>query len=102
MIGVCVFDTQALAKALEIDPELAEAHAQLADIYQQQFRWSDAEAEYKRALELKPNDAFAHLRFAVWLDCQGRTEEAVAWSRRARELDPLGTDSRTLGWILTH
>ena len=92
----------AAQKALELDPELAEAHARLADVYQEQFRWSDAEAEYKRALELKPNDAPTHLAFAVWLDCQGRTEEAVAWSRRARELDPLGTDSRTLGWILIH
>ena len=90
----------AAQKALEIDPELAEAHARLADIYQQQFRWSDAEAEYKRALELKPNDAASHLRFAYWLACQGRTEEGVAWSRRARELDPLGTSADSLGLIL--
>jgi TolB-like protein/DNA-binding winged helix-turn-helix (wHTH) protein/Tfp pilus assembly protein PilF len=90
----------AAQKALELDPELAEAHARLADLYQQQFQWSDAEAEYKRALELKPNDAAAHLEFAVWLLCQGRTEEAVAWSRRARELDPLGTSGTTLGLIL--
>ena len=92
----------AAQKALEIDPELAEAHARLADIYQQQFRWSDAEAEYKRALELKPNDAATHLRFAIWLACQGRTEEAVAWSRRARELDPLGTSGSTLALILLY
>jgi TolB-like protein/DNA-binding winged helix-turn-helix (wHTH) protein/Flp pilus assembly protein TadD len=80
----------AAKKALELDPELAEAHARLADIYQQQFRWSDAEAEYKRALELKPNDPATHGLFATWLLSQGRTEEAIAWSRRARELDPLG------------
>src|SRR5204863_1679636 len=75
----------AAQKALELDPELAEAHARLADVYQTQFQWRDAEAEYKRALELKPNDATAHLGFAIWLVCQGRTEEAVTWSRRARE-----------------
>lgn len=89
----------AARKALEIDPELAEAHARLADIYQEQFRWSDAEAEYQRALELKPNDAVTHRAFAVWLLCQGRTEEAIAWSRRARELDPLGS-GLNLGFIL--
>jgi TolB-like protein/DNA-binding winged helix-turn-helix (wHTH) protein/Flp pilus assembly protein TadD len=90
----------AAQKALELDPELAEAHARLADLYQQTFRWSEAEAEYKRALELKPNDAATHLAFAFWLVCQGRMEEAVAWSRRARELDPLGTSSYQPGALL--
>jgi TolB-like protein/DNA-binding winged helix-turn-helix (wHTH) protein/Flp pilus assembly protein TadD len=90
----------AAQKALELNPELAEAHARLADLYQQTFRWSDAQAEYKRALELKPNDAATHRIFAYWLVAQGRSEEAVAWCRRARELDPLGTSSYSLGSIL--
>ncbi len=92
----------AAQKALALDPELAEAHARLADIYQQLFRWSDAEAEYKRALELKPNDAATHRAYAFWLACQGRTEEAVPWSRRARELDPLGTSGSSIGHILLY
>jgi len=52
-------------------------HARLADLYQQLFRWSEAEAEYKRALELKPNDAATHLSFAFWLVCQGRMERQL-------------------------
>jgi len=107
LVGVPSSETRpkvisAAQKALQLDPELAEAHARLADIYQQLFRWSDAEAEYKRALELKPNDAATHLAFAIWLACQGRTEEAIAWSRRARELDPLGTSGNTIGHILLY
>jgi TolB-like protein/DNA-binding winged helix-turn-helix (wHTH) protein/Tfp pilus assembly protein PilF len=90
----------AAQKALELDPELAEAHARLAELYQETFRWSDAEAEYKRALELKPNDAATHRLFAYWLVAQGRSEEAVAWGQRARELDPLGITSYGLGSIL--
>jgi TolB-like protein/DNA-binding winged helix-turn-helix (wHTH) protein/Flp pilus assembly protein TadD len=90
----------AAQRALELDPELAEAHTRLADLYQQLFRWSEAEAEYKRALELKPNDAATHLEFAFWLVCHGRMEEAVAWSRRARELDPLATSSYRPGALL--
>jgi tetratricopeptide (TPR) repeat protein len=78
----------AARKALELDPELAEAHVLLADIYQQQWHWNDAQVEYKRALELKPNDAAAHVGFAHWLLCQGRTEEALTWTARGRELDP--------------
>ena len=92
----------AAQKALDLDPNLAEAHALLAEVYQERWRWADAEAEYRRALELNPNDVAAHLGFAHWLLCQGRTEEALAWSRRAQQLDPLGVTGVSNGWILFH
>jgi TolB-like protein/DNA-binding winged helix-turn-helix (wHTH) protein/Flp pilus assembly protein TadD len=79
----------AARKALELDPEPAEAHVLLAEVYQNRWQWSDAEAEYKRTLELKPNDAAANAGFARWLSCQGRAEEALMWARRGRELDPI-------------
>jgi len=79
----------AARKALELDPESAEAHVLLANMQQIQWQWAEAEAEYRRALELNPNDAAAHLGLADWLLCQGRTEEALAWAQRGRELDPL-------------
>lgn len=90
----------AARKALELDSELAEAHVQLASVYQREWRWSDAEAEYKWALQLRPNDAAAHLGFASWLLAEGRTEEAMEWSKRARELDPLAVTGTRLAWIL--
>jgi TolB-like protein/Tfp pilus assembly protein PilF len=90
----------AARKALELDPDLAEAHALLAHVYQRRWQWSAAESEYERALDLNPNDVTAHLGLADWLLCQGRTEEALAWSRRARELDPLGDAGTEIGWIL--
>jgi len=90
----------AARKALELDPELAKAHVQLASVYQREWRWRDAEAEYKWALQLRQNDAEAHLGFAQWLLSQGRTEEAMEWSKRARELDPLAVTGTSLGWIL--
>jgi TolB-like protein/DNA-binding winged helix-turn-helix (wHTH) protein/Tfp pilus assembly protein PilF len=90
----------AAQKALALDPGLAQAHVLLADVYQRQWRWREAEAEFKRALDLKPNDAEAHMGFANWLMCQGRTEEALTWSRRARELEPLGVNGHSLAWIL--
>jgi TolB-like protein/DNA-binding winged helix-turn-helix (wHTH) protein/tetratricopeptide (TPR) repeat protein len=80
----------AARKAIELDPDLAEPHVLLAAVYQKQWQWSDAEAEFKRALELNSNDAGAHVGYAKWLLCQGRTDEALAWVQRARELDPLG------------
>jgi TolB-like protein/Tfp pilus assembly protein PilF len=90
----------AARKALELDPGLAEAHALVANVQQEQWQWADAEAEYRRALELNPNDAAAHDEFADWFLCQGRTEEALASAQRARELDPLEVSGVSIGWIL--
>jgi TolB-like protein/DNA-binding winged helix-turn-helix (wHTH) protein/Flp pilus assembly protein TadD len=90
----------AARKALELDPELAEAHVQLGDVYQREWRWREAESEYKSALQLRPNDAEGHLGLARWLLAQGRTEEAMQWSKRARELDPLAVTGTELAWIL--
>jgi TolB-like protein/DNA-binding winged helix-turn-helix (wHTH) protein/Flp pilus assembly protein TadD len=90
----------AARKALELDPELAEAHVLLADIYQEQWHWGDAQAEYKRALDLKPNDAAAHVGFAHWLLCQGRTQEALTWTERGRELDPIEVSGTSIGETL--
>jgi tetratricopeptide (TPR) repeat protein len=92
----------AARKALDLDPELAEAHALLGTILKKQFQWASAEAEYKQALALNPNNSPAHLEYAGWLLSHGRTDEALAWSRRARELDPLGYAGDTIGWILFH
>ena len=105
MIGVPAEEVRPTAvraaqKALELDPNLAEAHALLADIKQRQWQWAEAEAEYKHALELNPNNSILHMGLAMWLLCQGRTDEALAWARRARELDPLAISGDDVGWIL--
>ncbi|MGB6827450.1 MAG: winged helix-turn-helix domain-containing protein, partial [Terracidiphilus sp.] len=66
----------AAQKALELDPELADAHVELANIYMREWNWTEAEAEYRRALDLNPNDAVAHDGLSDWLLCHGRMEEA--------------------------
>jgi len=90
----------ATRKALELDPQLAEARVLLANALQKDWHWSEAETEYRRAIELSPSDAGAHMGLADWLLCQGRNEEALAWARRAQELDPLAFNSVEVGWIL--
>jgi TolB-like protein/Flp pilus assembly protein TadD len=90
----------AARKALELDPNLAEAHILLATVLQQQWHWSDAETEYRRALKLNPNDADAHAGLALWMVCRGRTDEAVAWAQRGRELNPLAVSGESIAWIL--
>jgi TolB-like protein/Tfp pilus assembly protein PilF len=90
----------AVRKALELDPDLADAHVLLGNLQQEQFHWADAEVEYRRALELSPNDADAHAGLSFWLLSQGRTDEALAWTKRGRELDPLSVTGANIAWIL--
>jgi serine/threonine-protein kinase len=78
-------------RAIEIDPESAEAHAAygkiLADYY---WKWSEAEGEYKRSIELNPNVALTHYQYgAACLTPVGRFDEAIREMKRALELDPL-------------
>src|SRR5580658_1085214 len=90
----------AAQKALELDPNLAEALVLLASTKQKQWHWAEAEADYRRALELDPNSATAYEGLALWLACQGRADEAVASAERGRVLDPLGVSFEDFGWTL--
>jgi TolB-like protein/Tfp pilus assembly protein PilF len=90
----------AAQKALELDPNLSEAHLVLADMLQGQYRWAESETEYRLALELEPSSSNAQNDFASWLLCQGRTDEALALSQRAREHDPLAVSGIDIGWNL--
>ena len=90
----------AARKAIELDSSLADAHIFLAKVYMQEWRWVDAETEYKQALELNPNDGEAHYGYALWLVCQGRTDEAVTWVRHGRSLDPVTVSGTRIAWIL--
>ena len=76
-------------KALDLDPDLAEAHLALGMALLSTSDWQGAERETKRALELNPNLALAYdLRARILAAC-GRLDEAIRESRKALELDPL-------------
>jgi TolB-like protein/Tfp pilus assembly protein PilF len=90
----------AVRKALELDPDLAEAHVVLAGMLQDEWHWAEAESEYRRSLELNPSDAGAYSGLAAWLLSQGRLGEAVERAKRAHELDPSPGAAVELGWIL--
>lgn len=79
----------AARKAVELDPQSAEAHASLGLVLSHRWEWAEAEAEFRRALELDPRYANAHHWYADYLSIQGRHDEAISESRRALELDPL-------------
>jgi DNA-binding winged helix-turn-helix (wHTH) protein/TolB-like protein/Flp pilus assembly protein TadD len=85
----------AVLKALELDNNLAEAHASLA-----QIRWvydldqAAAKSELEQALRLKPNSAVAHYLYARVLADTGHFNEAHAHIKQAIELDPLSIQYR--------
>ena len=76
-------------KALQLDPELAEAHMSLALALVAVFDWRNGLKEFDRALQLNPNLAFAYELQAWTLNGLGRFDEAIAKTRKAVELDPL-------------
>jgi TolB-like protein/DNA-binding winged helix-turn-helix (wHTH) protein/Tfp pilus assembly protein PilF len=80
----------AALRALEIDPNLAEAHTSMALLKENaDWDWQAADKEYRQAIALDPNYATAHQWYAEYLTYQGRFDEALAESNRARQLDPL-------------
>jgi len=91
----------AARKGLEIDNEVAEAHAALAYENFFNWNWASAEEEFKRSIQLNPNYASAHSHFALYLVARERIDEAVAETNRAQELDPLSLSiSASRGFLL--
>jgi serine/threonine-protein kinase len=79
----------ALRKAEELDDSLADVHALLGAIRQDQEDWLAAEKEFKRAIELNPNGKGVHWYYAEYLSAVGRNDEAIAEAKDGLEIDPL-------------
>ncbi|MBI3859254.1 MAG: tetratricopeptide repeat protein [Thaumarchaeota archaeon] len=84
-------------KALDLDNDLAEAHASLGwGIYHEiDWNWAGAEEELREAIELSPSYATAHQWLSLLLSAQGSHEEAILQARKSLELDPLSKAIRT-------
>jgi serine/threonine protein kinase/Flp pilus assembly protein TadD len=80
----------ATVKALELAPNLAEAHTTLG-VIKANLDWdfAAAEREFKEAIRLKPNYVLARQWYAVFLSNQGRHDKAFSEIRLCQKLDPL-------------
>jgi TolB-like protein/DNA-binding winged helix-turn-helix (wHTH) protein/Tfp pilus assembly protein PilF len=77
-------------KALELDPTIAEGHAELALVeFYYDWDWARSEQEFRRAIELNPNYATAHQWYSYYLSAMGRFPEAVEEAKKAQQIDPL-------------
>jgi len=82
----------AASKAVELDPNSAEAHNSLA--FASFWGFLDAataDHEFKRAIELDPNLPRAHHWYATFLSAIQRNREALVEIERARQLEPSST-----------
>jgi len=79
----------AAQRAIELDPTLAQPHAELAALKEaMDWDWAGAEAEYRKAIELNPNDATVHQWYSLLLGNLGRIKESFEEIQKALALDP--------------
>jgi len=94
---------KAAAKAaLQLDPDLAEAHTPLAALlWLDDWDWDRAQTEFKRSLELSPTYPTANHWYAEYAMTMGRHEEAMVRIKKGQDLDPLSLIiSVAVGWAL--
>ncbi len=86
-------------KTLKIDPKLAEPHATLGVIAENEWNWAEAEREFKRAIDLNKNYAIAHQWYAEYLSAVGKIDEAIEEINKALELDPLSVIMHSMSGV---
>ena len=93
---------EAVARALALEPDLAEGHAQMGWIQMTHDRdWRGAEASYSRALKMAPGNAGVLRRASALAANLGRIDEAIALGCQAVEQDPLSAPAYSnLGVVL--
>lgn len=79
----------AAKRALELDPRLGEVHATLGHVRDRQWRWREAEEEFRKAIAMRPGHASAHHWYGLMLLTLGRDADALRELETAQKLDPL-------------
>jgi len=93
----------AVAKALELDDTVADAHISLANLEIFEKDYPAAEKEFLRAIQLNPNHANAHFMYADYLISQLRNDDWEREIHRALELDPMSYFFQCFyGWHLIY
>jgi superkiller protein 3 len=89
---------RAYKKVIELDANHPDAHANLASVYRQLKKYTEANAEYKTAAVYIKDDADL---FSEWGFCLGKVDEwdkAIARLQTAKDLSPDAIDYTNLGW----
>jgi len=81
-----------LARALDEEPQLEQAHASLGLLHSMKGDFEEANARYERALDINPNDCGGQVNYGLSLVHQSRLKDASAAYFRALALDPLNAN----------
>lgn len=84
-----VLQRDALQRALEANPNLAEAHARMGEVQFAMGDYEAARASHERAFELDPASPLVLSMRSFFLAWEGRMDEAISLQQRAAMLDPL-------------
>lgn len=76
----------AFREAISIDPELAQAHANLGTILANQNKLAEAIPQFEEAVRLRPDMAFLHYQLGIALYMENRAKEAIDSLQEARDL----------------
>jgi len=80
---------EAAKKAVELDPQLSEAHASLGfSLHAGNYEWSRAEQHLKKAIELNPSNANAYVWYAIVMYTTGRFREGLEFAKLSTDVDP--------------
>jgi adenylate cyclase len=80
----------AARRALDLEPELAEAQAVLAQVaFLLDWDWHRAETAFKSAISLSPSYDYPRHHYAYYLAARDRVDAAIDVLEEARRLDPL-------------
>jgi len=79
----------AVERALQIDDSLTEARTSRAYLLHNQWRWAQAEEEFRKAITLNPNYPTMHHWYSITFRAKRQFDEALREMKRAQELDPL-------------
>lgn len=92
---------RAALRALELDPNNAEASVALGTIrFRYEWEWEEAERDFLRALEINPSLGIAHHDYAWFLVAMGRLDEGIEHIKTAQRLDPLSPLANSdVGWV---
>jgi len=83
-----------ILKALELDPQLADAHSSLGNLEMyHEWDWGGANRSFLRALEIDPDNIIARLRYGYYLAFMGQIDAALGELAKAHAIDP--TDVNT-------
>jgi TolB-like protein/class 3 adenylate cyclase/tetratricopeptide (TPR) repeat protein len=81
---------EAVARALALEPDLPEGHAEMGLILKNyDWDWHAAEVSLQRALELAPGNGDVLIAAGVMASNMGRLDEAIALHRKVVAQDPL-------------